>query len=360
VLMRSPKPGSPENSTLLAGWQYGAGKTVAFTSDAGKRWAKEWPEWDGYGKFYSQMVRWAMRPVNESGKFTIATDVKDGKVRVVVTALDNNDEFLNFLDMSGAGTGPDLKSVQVPIRQEAPGRYVGEFPVDKSGSYLLAISPGKGNAPLLAGVTVPYSAEFRDRETNLPLLSTLAKVQPKGGEPGTLIQGELKKGSVDQMVAAVDTFRRTLPKAISSQDVWPVFLLISACLFLADIFVRRVQVNFYWIPAAFAAVRNRLLGRKQEEVDDTRIERLRSRKAAIASQIDERRASTRFEEQYSPTGNAPQRDLNEVLDEAAAGGASREQQRPTSSPQGPTEPEQDSYTERLLAAKKRARRDKNP
>ena len=42
------------------------------------------------------MIRWAMRPVNEEGKFTVATDVKDGKVRVVVTALDKNDEFLEL------------------------------------------------------------------------------------------------------------------------------------------------------------------------------------------------------------------------------------------------------------------------
>ena len=358
VLIRSPKPASAENSTILAGWQYGAGKTVAFTSDAGKRWTKDWTGWDNYGKFYSQMVRWAMRPVNESGKFTIATDVKDGKVRVVVTALDNNDEFLNFLEMSGAGTGPDMKSLQVPIRQEAPGRYVGEFPAEKAGSYLLAISPGKGNTPLLAGVTVPYSAEFRDRETNTPLLTTLAKMKPKGGESGTVIDGELKKGSVDQMVAAVDTFRRTLPKAISSQDVWPLFLLISACLFLGDIFVRRVQVNFYWVPAALGSLRNRILGRPQEEVQDTRIERLRSRKAAIANQIDERRATSRFEEQYSPTANAPQRDLSEVLDDVGAGGSTPEPQRPTSAPQSPVE-EQDTYTERLLAAKKRAMKDRN-
>jgi uncharacterized membrane protein len=355
VLMRSPKPAAPENSTVLAGWQFGAGKTVAYTSDAGKRWTKDWTGWDDYSKFYSQMVRWAMRPVNEAGKFTVASDVKDGKVRVVVTALDKNDEFLNFLEMTAAGTGPDLKSIEVPIRQEAPGRYVGEFPADQAGSYLLAISPGKGNAPLLAGVTVPYSAEFRERDTNRPLLETLAKMQPKGGEAGVLIDGELKKESVSSMVSAVDTFRRTLPKAISSQDVWPLFLLISACLFLGDIFVRRVQVHFYWVPAALGRLRDRLIGRKQEEVPDTRIERLRSRKAAIANQIDERRAAARFEEQYSPTGETP-RDLGEVLDEAAAGG--REPQRPAPT-QTNAEAEQDTYTERLLAAKKRAMKDKN-
>ena len=45
-----------------------------------------------------------MRPVNEQADYSIATDVKDGKVRVVVTALKKDGEFLNFLHMSAVGT----------------------------------------------------------------------------------------------------------------------------------------------------------------------------------------------------------------------------------------------------------------
>src|SRR4029077_4923891 len=144
---------------------------------------------------------YAMRPVNEEGKFNIATDVKDGQVRVVVTALDKNDEFLNFLNMSGAGTGPEMSNVEVQFRQDAPGRYVAEFAADKAGSYLLAINTGQTNAaPLLAGVTVPYSAEFRDRESNQGLLDDLARVKPAGGEAGKVIEGELAKGGIDRLV----------------------------------------------------------------------------------------------------------------------------------------------------------------
>ena len=39
VILRSPLPTEPENSTLLATWTYGLGKAVAFTTDAGQRWA---------------------------------------------------------------------------------------------------------------------------------------------------------------------------------------------------------------------------------------------------------------------------------------------------------------------------------
>jgi hypothetical protein len=42
---------------LLARWQYGLGKAAIFTSDVKTRWAPEWIEWNGYAKFWSQVVR---------------------------------------------------------------------------------------------------------------------------------------------------------------------------------------------------------------------------------------------------------------------------------------------------------------
>jgi uncharacterized membrane protein/Mg-chelatase subunit ChlD len=247
VLMRT-KDVDPENGTILAAWRYGAGKTVAFTSDAGKRWSNSWLASDEYDKFFSQMIRYAMRPVNEEGKFNVATDVKDGQVRVVVTALDKNDDFLNFLNMSGVGTGPEMSTLDLQFRQDAPGRYVAEFPADRAGSYLLALNTGQNNAaPLLAGITVPYSAEFRERQSNQSLISTLASTQPSGGEAGKIIEGPLTKGAVERLVAQVDTFRRTLSKAMSSEDFWPMLLLIAAFVFLVDVFIRRVTVHFYWV-----------------------------------------------------------------------------------------------------------------
>jgi uncharacterized membrane protein/Mg-chelatase subunit ChlD len=335
VLMRA-KDIDPENGTILAAWRYGAGKSVAFTSDAGKRWAHAWTGSDEYDKFFSQMIRYAMRPVNEEGKFNVATDVKDGQVRVVVTALDKNDDFLNFLNMSGAGTGPEMSSVDVQFRQDAPGRYVAEFPADKAGSYLLAVNTGQANAPpLLAGITVPYSAEFRERETNRALITTLASTKPTGGQAGRVIEGPLVKGAIDRLVASTDTFRRTLAKALSSRDFWPIFLLIAACVFLGDVFIRRVTVHFYWVMPALAVAYNRVLGRQPEAAPDERLARLRNRKAAIATQIDERRAATRFEPVVDEAAQAA-RDASEILADAAGGAAAASAQQPARTTQSQT------------------------
>ena len=56
-----------------------------------------------YDKLFVQMIRYSMRPITESANFSVAAESKDGIARIVVTALDDNEEFLDFLEMSGRG-----------------------------------------------------------------------------------------------------------------------------------------------------------------------------------------------------------------------------------------------------------------
>ena len=51
---------------LLAQWQYGLGRSVAWTSDSTGRWAKNWIGWQGFSQFFSQMVGWTF-PGEETG-----------------------------------------------------------------------------------------------------------------------------------------------------------------------------------------------------------------------------------------------------------------------------------------------------
>jgi len=358
VLMRSPEPDEPENSTVLASWTYGLGRAAAFTTDAGYRWSTSWKEWENYDKFVSQLVRWSMRPLDDQGKFSVASDIKDGKVRIVVTALDKDDEFLNFLNMSGAAITPGLTSKDIKIEQVAPGRYVGEFDAEQAGSYFLTISPNPGAAPLLSGINVPYSAEFRDHETNQTLITTIAGYRPQDGEAGRVIEGELARDRMQQLLD-VDTFRGGLPRSISSRDLWPLVLLVAACLFFADVFVRRVTLSFEWVGKAREWVRVKVFGRDATVAEITRMERLRQSKVLANEQIDERRAAVRFQPQVDDSKGTPAPSLDEVLGDAGGTGpddASR--RRPAKSEglaAGPADAE--SYTSRLLKAKQQSKRD---
>jgi hypothetical protein len=177
---------------------------------------------------------------------------------------------------------------------------------------------------------------------------------PKGGQPGQVIEGELEKSTIDSLVASVDTFRRTLAKAMSSEDFWPIFLLLAAGVFLADIFIRRVTVHFYWVMPAVAYAYRRAVGQPQEEVP--------GRAAPAAPQPQ----GSRQQSDRRAAGGRPVRAGGRRRRSAAglrAGALRRQRWRLAQQAPRPTAPtqaslpqsEQDTYTERLLAAKKKAK-----
>jgi hypothetical protein len=195
---------------------------------------------------------------------------------------------------------------------------------------------------------VPYSAEFLDREPNVGLLKDLAALVPEGSEAGVVIEDTTGRGM--ESLLEFDPFRHNLQKATSRQDVWHWLLLLGACVFFADVFNRRVTIDLSWARPYWTRFLDKVLRREPAPAPTATMERLRSRKAAIAQQIDERRAAVRFE----PRPDAPSAPAaSSVLDEAAG------ERAPPRRPSAPghelssqaEEPE--DYTSRLLKAKKR-------
>ncbi|MCA9133036.1 MAG: VWA domain-containing protein [Planctomycetales bacterium] len=349
VPIRSSNPTEPENQTVLATWEYGAGRTAVFASDVGQRWAGEWTAWSGYDQFFSQLVRWAMRPTTSEAKFTVATHVVDGRVDVVVNALDQDDEFLNFLDLQAIAVGPDLQPLPLVMRQAAPGRYVGAFEADGAGSYLVNVLPGPGMAPLTTGASVPFSDEYRVRRTNLPMLEQLAGLEPPGGVAGHLSQS-LDAQSLQELLQH-NTYRGGLPRAMSMQDIWPWCLVLGAVCLWGDIFVRRVAVD-YAFPLKWLLQRLRPGLSAHDAARSQRLQSLKSKKNQISGELQQAKAATRFEALQPAEGDS--------LEDAGAGqSASARESRPTSPPKMAQQAEQDGYTARLLAAKKAAQRKSN-
>ncbi len=345
VSIRADKPQEPENQTILATWTYGLGRTAVFTSDVGHRWANRWTDWPGFDQFFTQLVRWSMRPTQSDAKFTVATNVRDGKVEVVVNALDSEDQFLNFLDMQAVAVGPDLKPIPLLMRQTAPGRYVGTFDADSAGSYLVNIIPGPGMAPITTGASVPFSEEYRVRQANLNLLEELSRLTPAGGQPGVL--AEALDQQTFQELLRHDVYREGLPRAMSLKDVWPYCLVVAAFCLFADVFVRRVALDYAY-PVKWLRRRLHPSESAQDAERKASLQRLRARKSEVSSEMQQVAASARFEEdqpadpQLLEQAHAPP--TRPEVDRAAAG--------PT---MGPSE-RQEGYTARLLAAKRAARK----
>ncbi|GAA4435366.1 VWA domain-containing protein [Bremerella cremea] len=342
-------PEHPENATLLATWTYGVGRSGVLTTDAGKRWANKWTAWEGYDKFFTQLVRYSMRPTDSQSNYTVASEVKDGMVRVVVTATDEDDQYLNFLKFSGTAIDPDMESKDFQLEQVASGRYIGEFPADSSGSYFLSILPSTGGAPIRTGANVPYSAEFRQQRLNSALVEGLASLTPTGGEAGTVIDGDFAIGRVEELLA-VDTFRHTLPKAISSQHIWPILLVLCGLVFFEDVFVRRVTIGTEWVGHSYRWMHAKIFGAPETEGEEDRMERLRMIKERATADYDDRKATSRFEVGLDHA-NGPS-----AVDEELAAKTPTSQGPPKKAQSMSETPEEDSYTSRLLKAKKQARK----
>jgi uncharacterized membrane protein len=353
VLLRSPVPVNDQNNALLATWTYGLGKVAALTTDAGARWTTDWTTWNGYTPFFSQMVRWTMRPSGDDGRFSIATRTAgDGTTSVVIDAIDSDDEFINLnTAMIGSVVGPAGKPVPLVINQVAPGRYIGSFESTEPGSYLVAVTAGDGTQVLRTGTSVSYTDEWRARDTNVPLLTSLAQLEPDGGPAGVLVGGQNPQPlSNDRTQLAALTnpenynpFRRDLPPARSAESVWPFLVLLATCLFVGDVAVRRIQLDWQGLREKIAPLAARLLGRKPPVAAPATLDRLRARKADVQQQF----ATQRFESADEPTGEAsPISQLSQPEQEPRP-------TRPAAKPAVEPEPGE-SYTERLMRAKRDA------
>lgn len=364
ILVASEPKDYPENSTLLASWRYGVGRTVVFTSDAGHQWLGDWYNNPQYEKLFTQMVRYSMRPITEDANFTVSTDLRDNRARVVVTALDQDDEFLNFLNLSARGFDPKLDGFDLQFSQVAPGRYVAEFDTDQSGNYLFSVFPGEGYQRLTAGINVPYSSEYSDRESNLALLDSLSALKPKGGKQGVLLDGflggedqdkNLIADGIDQLLET-NTFRPTLTQSVSIQSMWPFLLLLCSAVFFFDVFVRRVAIQTTPITNAVTAAWRKFFPSESEQAPSS-MARLQTRKAELDKKFEEQRATTRFEPQNEPDDNKSGR---QQLEDVLASEHRKEVQAPPSGRPDPKleEDKESSYTSRLLDAKRRAQKDK--
>src|SRR6187431_31447 len=107
---------------LLAQWQYGLGRSVAWTSDSTGRWARDWLGWSGFSRFFSQLVAWTF-PGEETGGIEAAFDTKGGQTTLHVESVEADGSPRDFYSTSAVVVGPDLEPQNVTLVQVAPGVY---------------------------------------------------------------------------------------------------------------------------------------------------------------------------------------------------------------------------------------------
>lgn len=108
---------------LLASWRRGLGKTVAWTSDAEGRWSGGMVQSKIFGKFWAQVVRWAMRDRSQDYYLARARS-EGGRDTLELQAFSPVKEGVSFRIVPGAAAEKGKKAVA--LRQVAPDTWAAE------------------------------------------------------------------------------------------------------------------------------------------------------------------------------------------------------------------------------------------
>jgi hypothetical protein len=365
-------PQGDQDFPILASWQFGLGKSAAFTSDArsgaGKQtWDRDWAPSPIYKRFWEQMVDWSLRAV-ESGSLTMTTEYRDGKVKVIVEARDkNNNRPITDLRLRGAVTTPSGKvegggKSTLKFEQKSSGRYEAVFKAEEAGSYFIAAQPVRFRKiqrkviengkevikeeereepfdSVRAGVTVPYSPEFADVETNAGLLEELRRMT---GGNSYMDDGP----TLNDVAASGQLFRPGPPQARSMQPFWHWLVFLAGFVLVADVAVRRIALELEVIITPARKLWAKLRGQVPvAEATPQFLDRLRSRREEVTETLERR--ATRFEGGDEPPESPPE--------ETGGAPVPRSPTPPTPqpglAPQKPEEPQ--DFASRLMKAKKK-------
>jgi len=217
-----------QDDPLLAAWQYGLGRAVAWTSDATGRWAGPWVGWEGFGRFWAQVVRWTLA---QRADLPVEVQVGlEGKTaRVVVDALDEAGDFVNGMEGTVRIVGPGGETAEVDLAQVAPGRYEGAFEPWAEGVYLLRLDgrlPDGGAVGTTTGWALGYSPEYATLEPDPEAVARLAEA---GG------------GRV--LAEPAEAFTHDLRGEGVPRDLWPLLLTLATLLWPVDVAVRRLALG---------------------------------------------------------------------------------------------------------------------
>lgn len=254
----------PESDPILAQWQHGLGRVVCYTSDASGKWGGQWLAWDQFKQFWDQHLKWAMRPATNPNVRVVTVD-KGDRTQVIVEAVDDKGDRLNFLRFTNRVVQPGKDAKAFDLVQTGPGRYEATIDTSASGVYTLNMgyqdpsagdsSPTAGRGAIQAAVTRPFADEYRSLRDNAALLEQVAK---RTG--GRVLDFNPADPTTPAGKSATLWSREGLVMPVSLRPIWLAVAIGAIGLFLADVAIRRVRIDVpaiaRWFLALFGAAKS--------------------------------------------------------------------------------------------------------
>ena len=202
-------------------WRTGLGNVTILNTDLSGAWSEDWLNWPQLSTLFEKLLRTTEPVVPASDGLFPSVSLDQETAEVLVDARTSTGGFANFLEIEATllPEESDLQLVQV-----APGVYRARFPISEQGGYAINIVDQSTGRSARHSFTVPYATEYQTIGRNEDELQRIAEATG-----GAILPG----GSLEDAVRRVT--------AASPRPLFPIFLLLSLVLFLADLGFRKTR-----------------------------------------------------------------------------------------------------------------------
>ena len=257
---------SHEDQPILAAWNYGLGRSVAFTSDVKPGWGADWIEWENFGKFWGQVVNWVLPSTNEASDFDLQATHQNGRGELLINTASTLATY--GITFEARIARPNGGGEVVELRRVTPTQYSGAFPVRERGSYLVTVQKkrdGQVESTDYESVVLSYPTEFAEFETNRQLLNELSSRTDGIFEPSPKQIAQHHGTAIEHL------------KPLSF-----TLLMISLILFVLEMILRRFSIASGYL----AELKTQLasLRRRDDRASSPTLSRLRQTKAVLTGE----------------------------------------------------------------------------
>lgn len=160
---------------LLASWKYGQGRSIAFTSDANGRWSSYWPGWNGFRRFWTDLVDSARSTdtsnQDEHIKFDLRSALEGGELNFDLTVFNETGGALPVALVKL----PDGSNKEVSFEQISRGHFKAEIAKALPGKYEVSTRVGTHVlTPVAFNISGESFGEKKGLGFNTALLEKLA------------------------------------------------------------------------------------------------------------------------------------------------------------------------------------------
>ena len=215
---------SDKQEPILASWQYGLGRTVAFTSDGENKWTGNYANWDNYSTLWKNILQWVI-PDEDSGDGKLTVEQNGTSAHITYTTK----KYSKDTKVSVLSTDESGEKEEVSLDATGAGKFEKDIKFSDIGIYMLNLTQKEGDevtASKNTAVAIQYSTEYRYLEEDTGFDSIIKQVG------GTFVK------------KPAQVFEEKVNAVRSSYNLSNMWLLLALLTFAFYVAYSRLQFSF--------------------------------------------------------------------------------------------------------------------